>query len=305
MESFIKWAGSKRQIRKILLALAPYSFNNYYEPFLGGGSFFWALASKGRINKAYLSDINPELICGWQAVQKYPKRLLQILTKYQAKNNNSKSIITTYTKKHKKRTKNNFYLKIRALDRQPNFKKLGTLLRGARMIYLNKSCFNGIWRVNSHGYFDVPWNHNNYKGKLKIIGKHLKEDSHYLSHNPNVKIQIKNFTDIHPKANDFVYFDSPYIPLKAGSDFTTYTKNGFKDDQQKKLVRFAVKLTKQHVKVMLSNSGSPRVKKLYHDDVIKKYHKNIFKIHNIKASRVINSNGKKRGKVKEVVITNY
>lgn len=188
-----------------------------------------------------------------------------------------------------------YYLKVRSYDRDGSILKMSDVERAARFIYLNKAGYNGLWRVNSKGQNNVPYGSHK---TLNLIGSSLRADSNYLIRN-NVFISSLDYKQAvkNAQSGDFVYFDPPYIPVNLTSNFTSYTKNGFGMIQQEQLRDLAVSLTKRGVLVMLSNSDTVLTRELYDG----KY----FKIHSVKAMRFINSKSSGRGKVGELVITNY
>jgi len=265
---FLKWVGGKSQLRLNLLSRLPASFVRYFEPFLGGGALFFALQP----SKAYLSDINLDLINTYRAIQNNVSELIEDLKQHR------------YDK--------DYYYKIRNIDRTLDYLEWTDIQKASRLIYLNKSCFNGLYRVNSKGYFNVPMgSYNNPKildeENLLACSKALKKCN--ISIHPFLEIE-----DILDK-DDFVYFDPPYAPLNTTSNFTSYTQDGFGSEMQIELRDFCNRLTDRGVKFMLSNSSAPLILELY-----EKYH-----IEFVYASRAINSKGEKRGKIPEVIVRNY
>lgn len=270
---FVKWAGGKRQILNELRKYIPEEYNCYYEPFIGGGALFFDLAPK----KAVINDSNSELMNVYNVMcddEKYSK-MCSLLNNYEVKNNEE------------------FFYEIRNKDRnKEKFEKLSDYARAARTIYLNKACFNGLYRVNSKGEFNVPYNKKttvNTYDKENLLVVHM-----YLVMN-DVKILNTDFEEAlsTAKCGDFVYIDPPYDQINAS--FTSYTEEGFGKDEQRRLAEVYRNLDKRGVKVMLSNHNTSLINELYKD----------YNIHVIEAKRNINSNGKKRGKVEEVIITNY
>jgi len=267
---FVKWAGGKTQLSSELFSRTPLQFNNYYEPFVGGGAFFFSLYRAGRIKHAYLSDLNAELIDAYVAIRDNVEDLIKILSTYE----------------HDK----DFFYRIREQDA----KKLNLFERAARLIYLNKTCYNGLYRVNRQGQFNVPF--GSYKSPRICDSENLREVSTALQ---GVKIACRPFEKVvrNAKKGDFVYFDPPYEPLSRTANFTSYHKRGFSQDSQKRLRDVCHKLTQNQVQVLLSNSSAALIHELYSD--------NGFHIDEVKANRAINSNPKKRGKLTELVVTNY
>ena len=270
---FVKWAGGKRQIIDELKKYIPDEFNTYYEPFIGGGALLFELAPK----KAVINDSNAELMNVYQVLcddLKF-KKMCRVLNNYEA--NHSEE----------------FFYEIRNKDKNKNtFNRLSDYTRAARTIYLNKACFNGLYRVNSKNEFNVPFGKkskvNTYDGNNLIIV------SNYLTMN-DIKILNKDFEEVlkDAKKGDFVYFDPPYD--SDNNIFTSYTEEGFGKEEQRRLAKVFKELDQKGVYVMLSNHNTTLINELYKD-----YH-----IHVIEAKRNINSNGKKRGKVEEVIITNF
>jgi DNA adenine methylase len=263
---FLKWAGGKRCLIKELKAHLPDKFDTYYEPFVGGGALFFSIGKQ--LKYACLSDSNFELILTYKAVQKEPEKLLSLL------------------KKHKESHSNDYYYKIRNKHNISN-----PLEVAARLIYLNRTCYNGLYRVNKLGHFNVPV--GTYKNPTIVNETNILACHNILK---NVKIEMRSYETIRPKTGDFVYFDPPYHPTDAIS-FTNYTKLDFTEKDQANLRDFATTLHKKGVKVMLSNSYTPFILNLYKSS--------IFKINIVKAPRFVNCKKDKRNPVKEVIITNY
>ncbi len=270
---FVKWAGGKRQIMDKLRKYVPDDFNTYFEPFVGGGALLFDLAPK----RAVINDSNSELMNVYMCLcdeEKF-KKMCTVLNHYET--NHSEE----------------FYYEIRNKDRNKGaYSRLSDYTKAARTIYLNKACFNGLYRVNGKGEFNVP-----FGKKLKVNtydGGNLITVSNYLTMN-DVKILCTDYEDAlrDVQKGDFVYFDPPYDTDK--SIFTSYTEEGFGKDEQRRLALVFKELDKKGVYVMLSNNNTSLVNALYKD----------FNIHVIEAKRSINSNGAKRGKVEEVIITNY
>lgn len=271
---FIKWAGGKRQLLSELHNYKPESFNRYYEPFIGGGAFFLDLQP----NHATISDLNEDLIMTWKAIKQNPTELLLLLAQHQKMNNKE------------------YYLWLRSADRDGRIENMSLVERAARFIYLNKTGFNGLWRVNRKGQNNVPY--ANPKRLNLVMDDLIYQLSDYLNHH-DIKIEHQSYLETikTAQANDFIYFDPPYIPVTETAAFTAYTKEGFFEKEQIILRDTALDLAKNNVKVMLSNSSAPLVYELYHDE--------IFHIHEVKAKRAINSNGNRRGTINEVIITTY
>ena len=269
--SLIKWAGGKKQLLKQFEKLFPKEIENYFEPFVGGGSVaFFLLKNNKNIKKAYLSDINEELIITYNVVKCNIDELIELLKEYKLKHNKE------------------FYYKIRA----ENIKKLNSVQIAARFIYLNRTCFNGLYRVNSKGEFNVPI--GSYKNPSICNEEDLREISQLLQKDD---IKVSQFYDAvkNARTGDFIYFDPPYYPLTKGKSFTNYTKEDFLEKEQKKLAEVFKELDKKGCKVMLSNSDTNFIKNLY----------NGFNINFVKAKRMINCDAEKRGAINEIVVTNY
>ena len=264
----VKWVGGKRQLMFELLKNLPKSYNRYFEPFIGGGALFFELQP----DNAYISDMNEELINLYFVVRDSVDELVHDLNKHEI----SKE----------------YFLKIRNLDRMEKYFKLSNVERASRFIYLNRTCFNGMYRVNSKGEFNVPF--GNYKNPRIIDENNLLNCSELLK---KTEIKCADFSEIIHKVQkgDFVYFDPPYVPLNETSSFTSYTKDGFDIDMQFKLREVCDELDSMGVKFMLSNSDTKLVNELYVNYNIKK----------VFASRQINANANGRGKITEVLVRNY
>ncbi len=265
---FLKWAGGKQQIIKYMLKSVPNDFfcRTYYEPFLGGGSLFFALQPQ----KAILSDLNEHLILAYKYIRVYPE------------------LIADYLKVHKQNNSQNYYYRIRKTYNQTTKYSAS---QAARLIYLNKSCFNGIFRVNQKGKFNVPYGQRENpplptRSELKQISKILRNTQ--LSNESFEKVLVTI------PQNAFVYLDPPYPPLNGTSFFTHYTVDRFNENDQKKLARIVYALHFRGCKFMLSNADTKLIRKLY----------NKFKITKIPVIRYITCK-KIRHKVSEVIITNY
>lgn len=275
-QPFVKWVGGKRGLLSQIIPLIPKEFNNYFEPFVGGGAMFFELYSLGLLKnkKVYLFDINSELINAYNTVKSNPMELIKSLKKFK--------------EKHSKE----FYYEIRAWDREENFLKKSAILRATRFIYLNKTCFNGLYRVNSKGYHNVPI--GNYKNPNICDEETIYSASEALQ---SAIILNTSYKDVlkHASKNDFVYFDPPYYPLTPTSSFTSYSEFAFLDKEQIELFEVFKKLDKKGCKIAHSNSDTDFIKDLHFE----------FSIINIQANRFINSKSSGRGKISEVLIRNY
>lgn len=274
LSPFVKWAGGKRQTMNHLLLLKPESFKQFYEPFVGGGALFLELAP----NRATINDSNKQLMFVYKCLRN--KRLFSKF--YDA------------CKIHEANHSEEYYYQIRDLDRKKTaYAKLPMYVKAARVVYLNKACFNGLFRVNGKGQFNVP------SGKYKTVKcfdeENIKAVHKYLNKTKPV-ILCKDFAEAvkTAKAGDFVYFDPPYDVVGQQS-FTTYTAGGFGKKEQERLREVIIELTAKGVLVMASNANTEFIRELYKD----------FNIHVITAARSINSKGNGRGKVEEVIVTNY
>lgn len=272
LKPITKWVGGKRQLLPKLHSFMPEKYNRYYEPFIGGGALLFSLAPKN----AVINDFNADLINLYQIVKSNPKELLEQLDKHAA--NNTKE----------------YYLAIRKLDRSDAINQLSDVEKAARILYMLKVDFNGLYRVNKKGEFNVPY--GRYKNPKISDHETIMSVSNYFNQ-ANVKIMQGDFANAVEDAQtgDFVYFDPPYVPVNLTSSFTSYTSEGFNLKEQERLRDLFFTLDKRGVKVMLSNSDVPTVRELY---------KNA-NIHAVEANRFINSKSDKRGKVGEVIITNY
>ncbi|WP_187647085.1 DNA adenine methylase [Nitrosophilus labii] len=272
---FVKWVGGKRGLVSQLLPLIPKNFNNYFEPFVGGGALFFELFNLGllRDKQIFIFDKNEELINSYLVVKNSPEKLLKRLKEFQT--NHSKE----------------FYYEVREWDRKDDFKNLDEVLRAARFIYLNKTCFNGLYRVNKKGFFNVPI--GRYK-EPKIYDEELILNASYALQ--NATIEVADFSKVleYAKKEDFIYFDPPYYPLNETSNFTSYTDMAFLEEEQKRLYEVFNKLDKRGCFVMESNSDTEFIKTLYEK----------YKIDVVYMNRFINSKKDGRLKIEEVVIRN-
>ena len=266
---FLKWAGGKRQLISQMLTYFPKNFNKYIEPFVGGGAVLFYLKPKF----SNIIDINKELINCYKVIKNNVSELIELL------------------KVHK--NEENYYYKIRVLDRdEKKFNKLSHIEKASRMIYLNRCCYNGLYRGNSKGQFNVPF--GKYKNPNFCDKENLLAVSKSLQ---NVKLKYGSFENCldYAKKGDFVYFDPPYYPLSKTSSFTSYTKENFGEDSQQELYNVFKILDERDCKLMLSNSYNDYIKDLYKD----------YKVISLDARRAINCNAAKRGNIKELLVLNY
>ena len=274
-QPFVKWVGGKRGLLSQIIPLLPEKFNNYFEPFVGGGALFFELYSKGlfKNKEVFLFDINSELINAYNVVKKYPTKLINELETF--KQNHSKE----------------FYYEIRAWDRENDFLQRSDIQRASRFIYLNKTCFNGLYRVNKNNQNNVPI--GSYKNPNICDYEVILSASRALK---NVNILNVSYKEVlkYASKDDLVYFDPPYFPLTQTASFTSYSEFEFLEKEQIELYEVFKSLSEKGCKVLHSNSDTEFIKDLYKD----------FEIKEIFANRFINSKGSERGKISEIVIRN-
>ncbi|MEH2318311.1 DNA adenine methylase [Nostoc sp.] len=264
---FLKWAGGKSRLIQQYIPYFPKSYKNYYEPFLGGGAVFFYLQPSAAI----LTDINGELINTYCCVRYHVDELISLL------------------KEHKIRHNKDYYYSVRNNSGGTDLEK------AARLIYLNKTCFNGLYRVNSQGKFNVPL--GRYDNPNICHENLLRVASVALSH---AEIQQADFTEVlnyATSSDDFVFFDPPYHPISETSYFTAYSQNCFSKKDQELLRDTCAELASRGVRVMVCNSDSEFIRKIYTDIN--------FETYKIKAARSINSNIKNRGMIDELLITSF
>ena len=264
---FLKWAGGKGQLIRQYQPFFPAHFTTYYEPFLGGGAIYFHLLPQ----QAELTDINPELVNVYCCIRDRVEDVIDLL------------------QTHKQQHSKDYYYQVRSQANLP------AIERAARLIYLNKTCFNGLYRENSKGAFNVPI--GRYKNPKICDPDLLRAAAAALQ---AAQIEVNSFEQVCDRAtgpDDFVYFDPPYHPLNATSKFTAYSRYAFRDEDQVRLRDTFVALAARGVKVMLSNSDCPFIRELYQDFAATTYA--------IQAARSINSNAQKRGKITEVLILSY
>ena len=241
---FVKWAGGKTQILSDLDSMIPSQFNRYFEPFIGGGAMFFHLVSERNMRfAAYLSDINQELITAYQVVKNDLKELIQHLRKHQREYN---------------KNPHEYYYKLRDKTKPRNDAEMT-----ARFIALNKTCYNGLYRVNKGGIFNVPI--GRYKNPLICASNNLRNASLSLR-NSKVIIERSDYKQIvleNAREGDFIYLDPPYNPASSTASFTSYTNSGFTDTDQKELRDVFTELMDRKCKVLLSNSDTKFIRKLY------------------------------------------
>lgn len=272
---FLKWVGGKAKLMPQLLPLIPDSYHDYYEPFLGGGAFYFALPNVGN---AYLNDINQHLIASYVHVR---EDIEEIVAELKVVHNTFHSLLEEEQKEY-------------YLARRTEYNELNdsNIRKTSLLIFLNKTCFNGIYRENRKGYFNVPFNRS--KNPPILDEPNLRLVSTKIA---NAKFSSGSYTELvkSAKKGDFIYFDPPYHPLNATSSFTSYHADNFSAADQEELRDTFTELDKRGCYVMLSNSASEFIQELYKD----------FRQEELLAARSINSVGAARGKIKELVILNY
>lgn len=274
MHPFVKWAGGKSQLLEKLKSYMPEEYDCYYEPFIGGGALLFSV----KPNKFVINDFNSELVQAYRCFT----------------DDDNFNALVDKLKVHEQNHSEEYFYKIREMDKDPDFSKLPVYERAARMIYLNKACFNGLYRVNSKGFFNVP------SGKKKTVNcfeesnineiREFFKDSDFNILNGDFEDAVSNV-----RKGDFVYFDPPYDTWDDKDSFTSYAKNPFGKEAQRRLADVYKRLSDAGAYVMLSNHNTAFIQELYKD----------FHIHIVNAKRMINSNPNGRGDVEEVIITNY
>lgn len=269
---FLKWVGGKRQLIPDITELLPKNIAtlNYIEPFIGGGAVLFHLQPK----KAIINDFNDELINVYKVIKNDVDELIEDLAQH--------------------KNEEEYYYNIRSLDRREDFGDMDDIKRASRVIYLNKTCYNGLYRVNNSGEFNTPF--GRYKNPNIINEPILRAVHNYLNEN-DVQLNSGDYSLILqdlPK-NSFVYLDPPYHPLTESSNFTGYVQGGWNEADQIRLRETCNMLTKNKIKFLLSNSCTPFIKEQYQN----------YNIQVVQASRAINSVAAGRGNVDEVLISNY
>ena len=267
----VKWVGGKRQLLSEIEPLFPKRYTTYCEPFVGGGA---VLLSK-QPRHAVVNDLNKDLITTYLVIRDDVRTLIELLKQYE-------------------NTADYFY-KVRDLDRdKEQYSQLSSVEKAARLLYLNKTCYNGLFRVNSSGEFNSPF--GNYKNPNIVNEPVLLAVNKYFCNN-DIAFYSEDFASTlkRIKRGAFVYLDPPYDPVSDTSSFTGYNKGGFDRKEQIRLKNCCDELSANGIKFMLSNSSTDFIKELY----------NNYNITTVNANRAINSNGQKRGKVEEVIIRNY
>jgi DNA adenine methylase len=268
----LKWAGGKRQLLPALTAaIQGLHYTRYFEPFIGGGALWLHLQPKQYL----ISDTNPELINVYRVIQEDLDALLEELAKHE----NSAE----------------YFYALRAIDRSAEYNSWTAVQKAARIIYLNKTCYNGLFRVNSQGFFNVPF--GNY-AQPEIINEPVLSAVHEYLNASQGQMLVGDFSEIlaqHPKAGDFVYLDPPYDPVSDSASFTGYALGGFSKHDQQRLKVACDSLNQRDILWLQSNSDTPFIRDLYRD----------YCIVQVQANRAINSSGEKRGAVAELLIGNF
>lgn len=266
---FLKWAGGKRQLLPAISKLVPQEFERYYEPFVGAAAVLFGLQPR----RARINDANGELMNLYQVIKEEPDALLQTAAKH--------------------RNEKEYYYKLRLEDRGHDFRQWSSVERASRILYLNKTCYNGLFRVNSHGQFNVPF--GAYAKPRVANAKVIHAVSRYLNE-AQIKLSNTDFEEALQDAGqgDFVYLDPPYDPVSDTASFTGYSVGNFGRDQQRRLKKVCDDLTRRGCLWLQSNSATEFIRELYAD----------YEIMEVKASRNINAQVAGRGKVGELLIHN-
>jgi DNA adenine methylase len=267
---FLKWVGGKRQIMPAIVDLLPKRITTYCEPFVGGGAVLFNLQPQ----RAIINDYNAELINVYRVIKDDLTELIFDL------------------KNHKNEP--DYFYQLRSIDRTEEFATLTDVQRASRIIYLNKTCFNGLYRVNNSGEFNSPF--GKYKNPNIVNEPTLKAVSNYLNSN-DIQLLTGDYEAVlrQADANSFIYLDPPYHPISQSSNFTGYVQGGWGEIDQIRLRDACNDLNERGIKFLLSNSATDFIKELYED----------YTISIVKANRSINSDGEKRGEIEEVLIRNY
>lgn len=296
---FLKWAGGKNQLLDKFLTRFPgglktSKINKYVEPFTGGGAVFFDVAQRFSLNNYHIFDVNEELILTYNVVKKSVAELIEVL----------KNIELEYLRLDEE-NRQVFYYRIRDKFNQDkskiDFSEYSNfwIERSAQIIFLNRTCFNGLYRVNSKGEFNVPF--GKYENPSIVNEDNLIKTSKILT---KAQIHLGDFTGCETLVDNqtFVYFDPPYRPLNQSSSFTSYSKDNFSDKDHIHLAKFYRLLDSRGAKLMLSNSDPKNedINDNFFDELYSGYN-----IERIPAKRMINSDGKKRGVVNELIVTNY
>jgi len=272
---FVKWAGGKRQLIPIINQNLPESFGTYYEPFLGGGALLFHILTDKNGQKCSISDLNSDLVLAYTTIRDRIDSLIASLKNHE---------------KNYQKNSESYYYSIRESNPRSAIEKT------SRLIFLNRTCFNGLYRVNSKGKFNVPL--GKYSNPNIVNEENLRAVSHILQ-SSRISIKCRDFEAVlrDAKKGDLIYFDPPYQPVSATANFTSYTNKDFTYDDLTRLAELCLKLDSRGCNVLLSNSDSKEVAEVFA--------KNTWKITRIEANRSINSNSKKRTGHFELLIKNY
>ena len=299
IKPFLKWAGGKGQLLEKFYDFYPGEIKSgkikyYFEPFLGGGAVFLHIMQQFEISAATVYDINKDLVLTWKTVQQKVDELIAILDSVQKK---YQSLSSEKRKEFYYSTREQFNINSKKI----NYSKLETtsVKHAADIIFLNKTCFNGLFRFNAKGEFNVPI--GSYKNPKILDAENLHLVSGLIG---NITIKNTDFKEVEKDIlpNSFVYFDPPYRPLSTTSSFTSYHSSSFNDDNQKELADLFQRLNEKGVRLMLSNSDPKNTNPddSFFDDLYSE-----FNIQRILAKRAINSNAGKRNEITEILVTNY
>lgn len=270
VQPVVKWAGGKRQLLKEIDKYIPQRISTYYEPFLGGGALLFHLQPR----RAIVSDTNKELINVYNVIRDKVEELILDLSQH------------VNTEEH--------YYYVREMDRLPEYEQMSDIKKASRIIYLNKTCYNGLFRVNSQGQFNVPY--GKYKKPNIVNDIVLRAVSGFLKSNDIRFLNVDYEESLYRiRRGAFVYFDPPYDPISDTSSFTGYTLDGFGRDEQLRLKQVCDRLNQKGIKFLLSNSATPFIKEIYTDYIVE----------TVGANRSINSNAGNRGEINEVLVRNY
>ena len=291
VKPFLKWAGGKSQLLKEIEKFYPFgdsNFTKYAEPLVGGGAVLFDILSKYDLKEIYISDTNAELINTYRIIRDDVENLIDLLSEMQK----------DFVPLDDKNRKEYYYVKREKFNKLKEESIFDTE-QASLMIFLNRTCFNGLYRVNKKGQFNVPI--GSYKNPLICDEKNLRAVSEKLNY---VKIVCGDYTESAEFIDEhtFVYFDPPYRPLNSTSGFTAYTEDDFDDDEQIKLSNFVDDMDKKGARIVVSNSDPKNADE--NDDFFDKIY-SAHTISRVNASRMINSNSKNRGKIKELLISNF
>ena len=274
-QPFVKWAGGKARLAPLIAECLPSAPRRYFDPFAGGGAVFFALESRGLVREATLNDLNGALTEAFTVVRDDVEKLIDAL----------RPISRLYLEHPHHERAAMFYRIRRELADDP-------VERAARLIFLNRTCFNGLFRVNRRGEFNVP--HGTYSKPRILDSTRLREASRALQAATITQFDFEELCE-RPIAGDFVYLDPPYQPLSATASFTSYTERSFGTEDQRRLAACVQRMADRGVSVMVSNSSHPLIEELYEG----------FNLRTVKMSRAINSAGHGRAAIDELLVTNW